>query len=306
MLSVTDFIRLPCAPSLTEGGIAYALRQVPRRAASAAAFKHLAAHAAAEIALRRYLSEQNIPFDVAHAQWVGADERRDVNLNGQRCDLKSFFISHRGDSAAIQNNPQILLNAPALIPADVDAREERAEDDLYIFTFVAAQTESAQRYWIHFMPKEWSAPQNWNPLGELILKSESEAGVQVEVHGQDAAGGFLARTIHLLPKTRAVFAEDFYAVTSLRLSGAPTARLGIRADSTRRTHIISAAEWEDVWTPIAEIILAGFLPRKEFRRRARQLPPNSSVFQFSRTRLKNLFVPIQELRAFKTLLDKMR
>ncbi|GAB4538989.1 MAG: hypothetical protein Fur002_03370 [Anaerolineales bacterium] len=306
MLSVADFIRLPCAPSLTEGGIAYALRQVPRRAAGGAPFRRLVSHAAVEIALRRYLTEQAIPFEVANSPSLDEYERQDALLAGQRCDLKSFFISHPADSAAMQDNPQILLRAPALIPSDINAREGLTDGDLYIFAFAAAGSASARPYWIHFTPKEWSAPLHWNPLGKLILKSDAEENVQVEIHGRDAAGGFLSRVENLLPQKRAVLADDFYAVTSLHVRGAPAARLGIHAEYARMTRVIAPAEWENVWTPLAEIVLAGYLPRGEFRRRARHLPPNSNVFQFSHTRVKNLFVPVQDLKPFKMLLDKMR
>ena len=73
------------------------------------------------LAFRRYLSEQNIPFDVKGATPFTEPDRYDVSLGGRRCDIKSFLITYREQISEMRRNPQIVLKAPALVPSDQHA-----------------------------------------------------------------------------------------------------------------------------------------------------------------------------------------
>jgi hypothetical protein len=55
-----------------------------------------------------------------------------------------------------------------------------------------------------------------------------------------------------------------------------------------------------------EVILAGYLPRGEFRRRATLLPAGSRVLQYARTRTKNLALPVGELRPLSDLFERVQ
>ena len=110
MITPSDILHLPYTRDLTEGGIAYALHSLPYRFSrmSASPFDHLrraVAGAALELALRRYLSEQNIPFEVKGALPFTEHERYDVTLGGRRCEIKSFLISHRDQVSQIRRDP---------------------------------------------------------------------------------------------------------------------------------------------------------------------------------------------------------
>jgi len=50
-----------------------------------------------------------------------------------------------------------------------------------------------------------------------------------------------------------------------------------------------------------EIILAGYITRGEFRRRARRIPTGSQVFQYARTQTDNMFVPVADLHPLSDL-----
>jgi hypothetical protein len=55
-----------------------------------------------------------------------------------------------------------------------------------------------------------------------------------------------------------------------------------------------------------QIILAGYMTRGEFRRRARPLPAGSRVLQYPRTRTENMSLPIGELRPLGDLLERVK
>jgi hypothetical protein len=313
MLSSSDLLHLPYTPDLTEGGIAYALLSLPYRNLSDDQLRHRAADGIVELAFRRYLSQQDIPFEVKAATPFTDPARHDVLLGGRRCELKSFFISHRDQVSEIQRNPDILLSAPALVPSDHHIGEAHSDNDLYLFAFLSGMTavsqadlrkivESNQPHCLTcVMPEEWRKPFNWNPLGPLALKSESDSTMLIEIHGQDQGRGNLTRLVSLPPKTRVTVDDGFYSVTALHAKSIPSARIGIHSPVIKEAHVISPLEWKNIWVYGMEIILVGYIVCGEFRQRAKFIAPNSSTFQYDHTKTKNLAVPISNLNPLADL-----
>jgi hypothetical protein len=271
-----------------------------------------------ELAFRRYLSQQDIPFDITAATPFTDPTRHDVLLGGHRCDIKSFLISHRDQIAEIRRDPCILLNTPALVPSDLHANNGNSDNDLYLFAFLSGVIAASQNdlkkvvetnkphYLMHVMPEKWRKPFNWNPLGSLVLKSESASEMLVEISGQDSGRGNLTRLVNLPPKTRVTVDNPFYSVTALHVKNIPSARLGIHCPAYKETHIISSLEWRNIWVYGLNIIVTGFISRGEFRQRAKLLPPNSRTFQYDRTKTKNLIVPVSELSPLPDLFLRVK
>ena len=142
------------------------------------------------------------------------------------------------------------------------------------------------------MPQPWRSPQHWNPLGALILKSESISEVQIELSGQDEGRGNLTRLVTLPPKTRVVLDESFYAVTALHIKSIPTVRVGIHSRMHREAYVITPLEWKNIWVYGMDILLAGYLTRGEFRQRAKNV--------------KSLSLPMTELHPLPDLFKRVQ
>ncbi len=316
MLTSSDIIHLPYTPDLTEGGIAYALRSLSYNNTTYNRMSRMVAGVAVELAFRRYLSQKNIPYEIASTLPFTEHDRHDVMLDKRRCDIKSFFISYREQISKIRREPEMLLDVPALVPSDIDAGEGHTDKDLYIFAFVTGLKATLQgdikkvietnqpHYFVHILPEKWRTPQHWNPLGTLILKSEANIGVQVEISGQDAARNDITRLVDLSPNRQILVKDSFYSISAIRIKNNPAARLGISIQ--KNTHIISPADWKNIWVYGMDIILAGFITRGEFRQRAKHIPPETRVFQYNSTRVKNLAVPISSLKPLENLFTHIR
>lgn len=322
MLSPTDILRLPYTADLTEGGVAYALRSLNysfERAGTSPydRLRRIVANVAVELAFRRYLSTNNIPFEVKAAAPFTDRERYDVSLGGQRCDLKSYLISHRAQITEMRRDPSIVLNAPALIPADQHAGDGHLRNDLYVFGFLAGLIAASQadlkkaietkqpHYLVHALPEAWRKPTSWNPLGALTLKSDSAEELLVEVNGQDEAREMKRRVISLPPKTKINLNESFYSISSIHIRRVIDGRLGIKCESIKEAHVIQPTEWGNIWVYGLEIFLAGYLSYEDFGQRAVALAPNSKVFQYEHTRVKNLSLPVSNLKPMKKLFEGM-
>ncbi len=323
MLTPSDLLRLPFTPDLTEGGIAYAIRSLPytynRMGGSPFdRLRRIVVGVAVELAFRRHLGEQGIPFDVKGATPFTDPDHYDVSLGGHRCDIKSYLITYRNQIAEMRRDPSIVLKAPALVPSDQHAGHDHNDNDLYLFAFLSGLVASSLRdlkkvneagqpaYLIHTLPEAWTRPQNWNPLGPLALKSESEETLTVELGGQAEGRGFLTRRVEVPPGTRIVVEDPFFALTYVHIHKMFEGRLGIHSAAFKETHVISRQEWGNIWVYGMDILLAGYMARSEFGRRASHLQSGARVFQYNQTRVKNLAMPVSDLNPLPDLLEQVR
>jgi len=323
MIAVSDFLRIPFTHDLTEGGIAYANRSLPHTydrmgGSPPDRLRRIVAGVAVELAFRRYLVRQNIPFDIKGATPFTDPDHYDVSLGGHRCDIKSFLISHRDQINRLRTNPELILKAQALVPLDQYSADGHSDGDLYIFAFLTGLIASAPgdlqkavaanqpTYLIHTMPKSWIRPQSWVSLGPLALKSESDRTLNLEIGGQDASRVFTMCRLALPPLTRLVVREDFHSLAYIHIESKPTARLGIYSPTRQETYLVEPGAWSNIWVYGIDIFLTGWIVRAEFRRRAALIHEGSRVFQYDQTRTKNLAVPVSDLKPMDELLERMR
>jgi hypothetical protein len=323
MITIPDFVHLPYTPDLTEAGITYACRSLPYTfdrmgGTPSERMRRIAAGVAVELAFRRYLGEQGIPFDVLGSTPFTDPDHYDVALGGHRCDIKSFLVSHRDQISDLRRDQRPLLRAPALVPLDQFAGDTHGEQDLYIFAFVTGliapsqetlkqAIEAGQPTWlIHTLRKEWVIPNVWTPLGKLVLKSESDQPVTLELGGQDGKRDFVTETVELPPRTRIELENDYHSLACLHVSAQPGARVGVHSTARNETYLVGPYEWSNIWVYGMEIILAGYMSREDFRARASLIQAGSRVFQYNKTRTKNLAVPVADLRPLGELLEKVR
>ncbi|HEX2696610.1 MAG TPA: hypothetical protein VHM28_02810, partial [Anaerolineales bacterium] len=173
MLNSSDIIRLPYTPDLTEAGITYACRSLPHTydrmgGSPFDRLRRIVAGVAVELAFRRHLTQEKIPFDVKGATPFTDPDRYDVSLGGHRCDIKSFLITYRDQITSLRTDPGLMLKAPALVPLEQYSADGHSPNDLYLFAFltglIAASPEDVQKasearqptYLIHTMPKTWT------------------------------------------------------------------------------------------------------------------------------------------------------
>jgi hypothetical protein len=323
MISASDFIHLPYTHDLTEGGIAYAVHSLPYTynrmgGSSYERLRRIVAGVAVELAFRRHLAEQNVPFDVMGATPFTDPDHYDVSLGGRRCDIKSFLITHREQILEMKRDPQVVLKAPALVPSDQNAAEGHSNQDIYLFAFlsglVAVSPEDMEKtkradkasYWLHVMPDNWNRPERWNPLGELALKSDAEETLVVEIGGQDSGRAMRSLEVQVPPRTRIQVDGRFFSLAYVHVKLPPTARLGLHSPQLKETHIIETPDWSNIWVYGLDILLAGYLDRGEFNRRASFIREGARVFQYNRTRTKNLAVGVYDLRPLSELFEHAR
>ena len=93
---------------------------------------------------------------------------------------------------------------------------------------------------------------------------------------------------------------------AIHVRNIPSARIGIHSPAFKEAHVIAPLEWGNLWLYGMDITLTGWITREEFRRRAKLIAPNSRVFQYDRTKTKNLAVPVSSLNPLGELFVRVR
>jgi len=143
MITFSDFITTPYTPDMTLGGITYACKSLAYtyNRMGSSPFKRLSrivAGVAVELAFRRYLSHENIPYNNLGATPFTDPDRYDISIGGRRCDIKSYLVIHKQKISQIRKRPAQLLDAQALVPVDQIESSHLEAEDVYIFAFCTA------------------------------------------------------------------------------------------------------------------------------------------------------------------------
>jgi hypothetical protein len=88
------------------------------------------------------------------------------------------------------------------------------------------------------LPEAWMRPAKWNPLGELVLKSDSAETQVIEIGGQVEGREMRMSVLEIPPKTRVKFCEGFYSLAYIHIKSMPNARIGLHSAALQKTHVI--------------------------------------------------------------------
>jgi hypothetical protein len=280
--------------------------------------RRCAGGAAVELALRRHLSAQAVPFEVREGTPFSQPEHYNIRLGGHHCEIISTLISRSNQVEQLQREPSSLLRAAALIPLEQFAAEGHKPDDLYVFTFLAGTVAAGQEdiqaaistgqpvHLIYALPEAWRRPGSWQRLEQLALKSECAQAIPVEIGGLNAQRNFVTAAYELPERTRLAVQQEFYSLAYMHAGRLPEKRVGLHSPVRGEAYIIQPHEWGNIWIRGEQIVLAGWLTHEEFRSKAQVLNAGMPTFQFARTHTKNLLVPLHALNPLGGLLERVR
>jgi hypothetical protein len=323
-LARPPILRLPYDASLTVAGIEYAKKSLHytynrMRLAPGARLRKIVAGVAVELAFRRWLEAQGVPYDLLGATPFTERDRYDLRLGGRRCDVKSFLVSDRARISALRRDPAALYAAAALVPEDQFHSDSMGEHDIYLFGFLAG-LETASRAALEkalaaeqpayllrtFEQPGWRGADAWQSLGRLVLKTDSRAPLEVEIGGQDAARAALTQRLRLPGRTRVVTQAEFHALLYLHAPRLPGGTVGVRSPARRETLLVAPGDWTNIWIYGLEVFLAGWLTKGELRQKGRRLLAGASVWQYARTQTDNRAAPVTALRPVAELAELAR
>lgn len=324
MLSAASILRLPYDRSLTLGGIEYAKKSLHytynrMKLNPAARLRKIVAGVAVELAFQHWLDANHIPYDRLGLTAFTQKDRYDLRLGGRRCDLKSFLVSDKAKIRAVRHDPAWLLDTEALVPEDQLASDSLAENDVYLFGYLAGLEtrhsadlqkiiRAGNDMFLLFTPRDqrWTGDDEWRSLGRLACKSNTRHPLRLEIGGQAAGHAAQSETLPLQPRTRAETRAEFYSLLYLHSPRLPSGAVGVHSPVVGETLLVAPEDWINIWVYGLEIFIAGWLTKSDLRARGHRLPAGAPGKLYPRTHTDNRAILVQNLRPVEELVELVK
>mgnify|MGYP001027019241 FL=1 len=318
MVSAHDLLRLPYTPDLTQAGIAAACRWLayPYRDKGEPGLTHsthIVAQTAVELAFQRHLQAQRIRYGIHQGVDPALPEQSALVIGGRQCSIHAVYLDHPETTAALHAQPELLINASALVSSDEVLAWRPGEQKVYLFAFILGQAKSTEyltgagggsvtEYLLAPMPTIWAQPRQWIPLGPLQLKGEVTQALRLSLGGQSSARHFQSEELILPPGQTVACRNEYFSLAYLHADHRPASEVIVSCPQHGLRARLSPEMWRDVWLPGIEIILCGYIPHPEFARRSRRLEADSPVLALPRPQGKYRYLSVGELHPIDELL----
>ena len=317
MSTKQDFIQLTCSQDLIQAGIIYVTRSLVQPGGRGVSrelegFRLGVVDKAIELAFRRLLVDEHIPHQLVEPVSFSQPDTFDLSFGGRRCAVFGQLVSKRGDINKLHKDPGRLEKEKVYIRES--ARPSSLRDvDIYVFAVLTglvtrgrqelqkAVTASQPVHLVYPMPEKWSAPAQWEYLGQLALKGDISEPLSVTLYGQDKRRGFVQETVELPSRERVQVEGDFHTLNLLHVSALPDGPLGVHSPTLGETHLASPYQWGNVWVYGIRITLVGYISQGDFNRKAEKLGVGSRVLGIPRLEEGALAAPVAELKPMKDL-----
>ncbi len=321
MLSPADFILLPYTSDMTPAGIAYACQALPlpgslNTTETYRCLRQMVAQQASELAFRRYLTTIQVPHHFSSDSLFARPGRVSAVIGGRYCHLYISSIFNREKIRRIHQDLSSLLVSPTLIQPTELFQDSRSETDLLVFSFVTglvtptraeiikATSAGKPIHLLYPLASAWSQPSHGRSLGRVVLKSESVGRLTVSLGGYNDSRRYLVSEVELPPLLRVQVQEDYFSLAFVHVSTIPNRRLGLHCTNLDKTLIILPHQWGNIWVYGMHIVLAGWMTRGEYRRKANPSPKERYISQPSGGAGKYLGVPVAQLHPLEELFSR--
>jgi hypothetical protein len=148
-----------------------------------------------------------------------------------------------------------------MVPSDQNAAEGRSSQDIYLFAFISGLVAACHAGKLEPSQEMQSA-----------RGTGTEVGCRGDSKGCDRRAGCTAsdtpREIQLPPRARIQVDDRVFSLAYVHVKLPTTVHPGIHSPPLNDTPIVEPADWNNRWGYRLDILLAGFLERGEFNRRA--------------------------------------
>jgi len=304
-------LHLAYTPDLTEAGILYAKRMLALGVIRAShtdptAIRQTITDIAAELAFRRYLNEQNIPYQAAQAAPFSQPDRRVLFLAGRRCRLiNSTFRLHRSED-------RDLLKSVAGLSATELNSDRLEHTDLLIFSFTSLKPHPRQQsnwdltanpgWYLYLLPQSWLGKSLPIKGRWVTIENLGNHEIKLELGGLHAPVHPVCREASLAAGQRAGIPDEISSLTYLATRTRPQAGIELHLVGDHRILRIMPDQWMKLGQHAEDILLAGYRTVGDFRQHAQSVHAAHPNHTGSRLPPDAVYLPVAELTPISELL----
>lgn len=302
---------LPLDAGALRAGVEYAVRAAmrlaARRALTPAGLQRLAAEVATEMALRRWLTAQALPFQlVEDAPFTRPGRPRPV-LGGRRLIVHTL-VRLRSPRSAIEAEPWRDAARVSLgLSADSLDVEQYEPGELLLCALFAARRPQA-RAASHGCRVAAPADPRWRrvPAGPIRLLHGGCMPLALVAHGLAADGRPRRAALTLEPAVQATLMPELTRLGLLQVDRLPDGPLQLTAGASGPRWTVRPGDWSRLESEAPAALALGWLTFGEARQAAAASRPESSSTLLSFARAPARFLRLQHLRPLPTLIPRAR
>ena len=323
MISPDNFIYLPYTDDLTRAGIAYACKRIPflnslEENDPIKKVRQFVADTSVELALQRYLNNENIPHNHLPTKHFSDPEHLTLIIGGRRCVICNTNISNKKMITQIRKNYKILLRHPAKVSENQIRHQQLNQDDIFIFTILECLITTSREaclqalkakqpiYQIVLLPSPWSRATTWSSLGNLFCQYQYEEDLRLEIGGTDAKRRYLTEIVDIKSGEKAQCRKDFYNIHYLVTTSIPDGEIYLTSSALKRTITTLPHDWTNIWLYGLKILLVGYITFGKFIDQAKIRRYGRSNINSQPTLERYFSRPISHLSPLKNLFQQAK
>ncbi len=299
-----DVLRLPCPGPVLKAAVSAACREKPLPTAppSIRSLRRRAACLAAELSLRRWLDQHQLPYDLRLDTPLTAPEHPQLYLGGRRVRVHLFLPRGAAAAERLHRQPHRLLTVPLPRPESEPDGLPLAPPDLLVFVTLigfpvplSALAPQAS----HSSPPttRLASPPEW--FRTHLLRCPA---VELRYDGQHSLDLHLiawigprpvTHRLALPPQQAVLVSGEVGRVVWLQTSQSPDGALQMTSSAGLRWRL-SPGRWHALPLPSAEVLLAGWCTCRELEAR------------LQRAQVAGQSTPWRELRPLSDLATRLR
>jgi hypothetical protein len=315
MVNAGDLLQLEYTPDLTEAGIAYACQRLAyiyndNISLMYANLRQLVVDKAVELAFRRYLVQQGMAHKTVAATSANSLDPYHLLVGGWNCIIRTCWIDSLHIIQQVMAQPECLLQAGAVLPAERIIAWVPGEKDMYLFGYVTShvamdslESNGDVTHRMLLLPGDWSRSQTRRTLGRLELTYRGSESLQIAMGGKGNSLALVSEHLVLHAGERAQSHNEFATLEYLYTAQPFTGSLGIYSSIQHRSYQVVHSAWKCLHSTGQAIYLGGFITHAEFARRSRRLDTGSQVFPGIQTQDKARLLWVRELHPLRELFE---
>ena len=145
----------------------------------------------------------------------------------------------------------------------------------------------------------WAFPARWDSLGTILIESNQETTLQIELGGSNIHRHFQTERICLKPHTQMDLKQNFYTLRYIHTPNLPDDTVRVYSSTLKETYLVEPYSWKNLWIYGLDIIIGGYVTRMGYQENAKRIPKSGRNIHSAYTSREYCSLPLKNFHPIK-------
>lgn len=278
-VGLPDLVELPCSEDMISAGVTYTRRGylsmfIAHSRVSTARLRSLCSQSIASLAIRRWLTSENVPHNLLAFAPLTNPKLHQVMIGGRSLHVFCHLISNHDLVRKYRQSLRSLLQVD-LSSADLRRIAPNAvPGDLLVIVVMLANVCHSYAESVHRMNDDdhvlgvaippqpvWRQQRPWRSLGRLILTNPGPERIDLEINGLEADRHLVVARVTIAANQSVEISSDLYNLVCLCTESIPGSTPQAESQARKAKWLITPGTWSNLWFYEPQLLLAGWLTK---------------------------------------------